>query len=131
MATSTLQHRQLDLFGAHLVTKRRPPMTPEKLAGMALGIWRASGRVVDGPGAAFFHSRRLAVPGSDVVRFHPSLKFGNERAPGLVFLLRDKRTGEVCGCMRVYLDPETGWAIAKRPIGRCWGSTINRAPVPR
>jgi hypothetical protein len=117
---------QLDLFRQPHMAKRA--FDAQRLAGMALGIWRASGPVV-GPGAKFFEMRRLAVPGPDVVRFHASLKFNDVRAPGLILLARDRRTYEVCGAMRVYLG-EFGWVIAKRPLGRIAGATLNRAPRP-
>jgi hypothetical protein len=63
------------------------------------------------------------------VRFHPSLTNGDGRSPGLIFLLRDQRSGEVCGAMRVYLD-EFGWVTGKRILGRAFGATLNRAPRP-
>jgi hypothetical protein len=115
---------QLDLFGA----PRRRPLTPEKLTSIALGVWGASGPVV-GPGAAFFRSRRLPIPDAQTVRYHPSLKCGDERAPGLVWLLREVRTDQPCGVLRVYLDAD-GWAVSKKVLGRCWGATLNRAPRP-
>ena len=118
---------QLDLFRAP-----RPPRKPfdlERLTQIALHIW-AAGRPVRGTvGEVFFRSRRLAVPGPDVVRFHPALKHGDERAAGLIWLARDLRTDAVCGAMRVFVD-EGGWPIAKKPLGRIAGATLNHARPP-
>ena len=127
MTTSAAQHRQLDLFGPLRV--RRKPLTPQRLAAMSIGIFNASRPVQGTLGQRFFSMRRLAVPSPDVVRFHPSLTNGDGRSPGLIFLLRDERTSEVCGCVRVYLDGD-GWVIAKRILGRAFGATLNRAPRP-
>jgi hypothetical protein len=125
-ARRTVQPRQLDLFRAPRAPR---PFDAQRLTQMALGIWAASAPVVGGPGAKFFEMRRLEIPDAATVRFHPSLKHGDGRAPGLVWLLRDVRTDEPCGCMRVYLD-ECGWPIAKRILGRAFGATLNRAPRP-
>jgi hypothetical protein len=116
---------QLDLFGAVLPR----PFDPQKLVRMALAVWRASRPVAGTLGERFFTSRRLAVPDAAVVRFHPSLKFGDGRAPGLVWLLRDQRTAEPCGIVRVFLDSD-GAPIGKRTLGRALGACINRARGP-
>ena len=120
--------RQLDLFGqprARRVTKR--PLTPDKLIAIAVGMFRASRPVQGTLGAKFFAMRRLEVPAADVVRFHASLKFNDMRAPGLIFLMRDQRTGEPCGVMRLFLD-EFGWVIGKKVLGRAWGATVMPRP---
>jgi hypothetical protein len=116
---------QLDFFKSP-----RPPPRPFDLARLteiALHIWAASGPVRGTSGEAFFRSRRLAVPGPDVVRFHPALKHGDDRAQGLVFLLRDERTSEPCGCIRIFLD-DSGWAVAKKPLGRTSGASVMPRP---
>jgi hypothetical protein len=129
VSTSTVQrHRQLDLFELPRAP-HKPLMTAERLTGIALGIFHASGPVEGTLGARFFEMRRLEVPDQSVVRFHPSLKFGDTRAPGLIFLLRDVRTGEPTGVVRLFLDTN-GWVVGKRALGRVWGATLNRAPRP-
>lgn len=119
---------QLDLFGGALRARRRP-FTPERLAAMAIGIFNASRPVQGTIGAKFFEMRHLAVPGPDVVRYHPALTFNEGRCPGLIWLLRDVRTNKPCGAMRIFLD-ECGWVVGKKALGRCWGATLNRAPRP-
>jgi len=127
MTASAAQHRQLDLFGARRMTKR--PLDQTKLAQIAAGIFRASRPVAGTLGARFFEMRGLAVPGPDVARYHPSLKCGDARSAGLIFLLRDVRTREPCGVMRLYLD-EHAWVTGMRPLGRVVGATLNRYPRP-
>ena len=99
---------------------------PQKVLKMALGVWGACSPVAGTLGEVFFITRRLAVPGPDVVRFHRSLKFGNTRAPGLVWLLCDQRAGEACGVMRVYLDSD-GTMIGRRALGHAVGA-VPRPP---
>jgi hypothetical protein len=105
------------------------PFDAQRLTQMALGIFNASRPVQGTLGERFFAMRRLAVPSPDVVRFHASLKFNDVRAPGLVWKLVDQRTGEPCGCVRLFLDAD-GWVIGKRILGRAWGASISRAPRP-
>ena len=80
-------------------------------------------------GENFFTSRRLAVPDADVVGFHPSLKNGDVRSPGLVWLLLDQRTGEPTGIVRVFLD-SNGKVIGRKALGRCVGALNCREPRP-
>jgi hypothetical protein len=117
---------QLDFFRAPRTPR---PCDAQRLTQIAMGVWRASGPVEGTAGEGFFRSRRLAVPGPEVVRFHPNLTFGKERAAGLIWLLRDQRTDEPCGCVRVFVD-EFGWPIGRRVLGRRDGATLNRAPRP-
>jgi hypothetical protein len=105
------------------------PIDPKRLVEAALGVWRASGPVAHTLGERFFSARRFPVPDAATVRFHASLKFGDVRAPGLVWLLRDQRTGEACGIVRQYLDGN-GAPIGKRVLGRAVGASINTAPRP-
>ena len=118
------QH-QLDLFRA-----RPRGFDRKRLVQIATRIWAASRPVAGTLGEQFFITRRLAVPDSDVVRFHTSLKFGDRRAPGLLGLLRDQRTGEPCGVVRVFLDGDGSTVLGKRILGRGIGSVITRAPRP-
>jgi hypothetical protein len=105
------------------------PFDPQRLTQIAMYIWAALRPVAGTLGEKFFTTRGLAVPGPDVVRFHPSLKFGDTRAAGLVWKLVDQRTGEPCGVLRIFLD-SSGKVIARRVLGRGIGASISRAPRP-
>ena len=100
---------------------------------MAWGMWKASKPITAGtPAALFFSMRRLPLPDESEARWHPALKCGDdERGPGLVLLARDQQSGEVCGCVRIFID-ELGWVVGKpRPLGRVhYQATLNRAPRP-
>ena len=126
VARRTVQPRQLDLFRA---PRRKQPFTPEKLAAMAIGIFNASGPVAGTPGQRFLTCAASLFPARMFGRFHPRSKHGDERSPGLIFLLRDLHTDAPCGIMRVFLDTN-GWPIAKKVLGRAWGASISRAPRP-
>ena len=123
------QHQQLDLFGAAPRTTPRP-FDPKKLTQLALGVWHASVPVRGTIAEHCFTSRRLALPDPAVARFHPSLKFNDVRAPGIVFLLRDTKTREPTGVMRVYLAADGSKVIGKRVLGPAVGTSINREPRP-
>jgi hypothetical protein len=124
--------RQLDLFGGP-PRARRKPLTAEKLAALAAGVWRASRPITEGtPAARFLRLHHLPIPDASEARWHPSLRRkDDERGPGIVLLARDIETGEVCGCMRIFID-ELGWVVGKpRPLGRVfYGATLNRDPRP-
>lgn len=115
---------QLDLFGPPRA-RRKLPFTPERLTSIALGVWRASRPVQGTLGERLFRDLRLDVPGPDVVRFHHALKRGDERCPGLVWLLRPR--GEPCGILRIYLDAD-GRAVELRALGRLVGATVMPRP---
>ena len=119
---------QFDLFGQHRVHNR--PLDLRRLTGIALGIWK-SGRAVSGTvGEKFFVVRRLPVPlDASVVRWHPNLTFDGSTGPGLIFLLRDLRSGEPTGIVRLHLD-EFGWPIGRKILGRRAGASISHAPQP-
>jgi putative DNA primase/helicase len=104
-----------------------PAFDPKKLVEIALGIWRVSidarHAVLTGRWAA---SQNQTLPdelGGDVVRFHPSLKLGDDRAPGLIWLLRDIHTDEPCGILRYLLD-DSGAVIGRRVLGRSYSTAI-------
>lgn len=129
MTTSTLQHRQLDLFAAPPVTKRKAPITAAKLVAISLGLYRASRPITAGTPAALF-LRLHHLPNDGEARWHPSLKNGETRGPGVILLARGLRTGDICGCVRLFLD-ELGWVTARKPLGRVYyGATLNRPDRP-
>jgi hypothetical protein len=112
-----------DLFEAAGVVAPRnaPSFDPARLKKWALGIWRVS---MDARDAIlterYFASQGITLPedvGADVVRFHSSLTFGDDRAPALVFLVRDVFTDEPVGILRYFLADD-GSVLAKRSLGR-------------
>jgi hypothetical protein len=117
---------QYDFFGPPRIHNR--PFDPRRLAGVAVGIWRASKPVEGTLGEKFFRTIRVKVPDADTARFHASLKRGDERGPAVIFLLRDVHTGEATGCVRIFLDPETGWATERRALGRVVGASVMPRP---
>jgi hypothetical protein len=116
---------QLDLFRQPRTPK---PFTPARLTEIGLRIWSASVPVYGTLGERVFRDLRMETPGPHIVRFCATLKCGDERAPGLVWLLRDQGTGAPCGVLRVFLDPETGWAVSKKALGKVWGATVMPRP---
>jgi hypothetical protein len=120
---------QPDLFGGPPRVSYRP-FDARRLAGIAVGVWKASKPVEGTLGAKFFLTRRMAVPtDATVVRFHPALSFEGTRAPGLVFLLRDECTNAPTGVVRIFID-EYGWPTGRKILGRRDGASISRAPRP-
>lgn len=114
--------RQLDLFRA---PPRRQPFTPEKLAQVAWAIWKASKPVEGTLGERLWRDLRLPTPGPDLCRYHSALKRGDDRGPGLVFLLRLR--GEPVGVVRLYLDDD-GRVIERRILGRAFDATVMSRP---
>ena len=72
-------------------------------------------------GERVFRDLRMPTPGPDIVRFHHALKRGDDRGPGLVFLLRLR--GEPVGIVRIYLDSD-GRAFERRILGRAVGASV-------
>jgi hypothetical protein len=111
---------QLDLFRAP-----KPPRPPFDPAKAAEAIWRAS-RAVEGTlGERVFLDLRLPTPGPDIVRFCANLKRGDDRGPGLVWLLRWRE--RPVGIVRLYLDPD-GFVVQRRALGRVVGATVMPRP---
>jgi len=103
-----------------------PPFDPRKAVRFALGIWHtaiAADHAILAERWCTSQSLRLPDDCGSVVRFHANLKFGNDRAPGLIWLLRDLHTDEPTGILRLYLD-EAGSVIGRRTLGRVWNATI-------
>lgn len=122
-ARRTVPPRQLDLFGPPRA--RRKPLTPERLTSIALGIWRASVPVSGTLGEMVFRDLRMETPGPDVVRYCGSLKRGETRSPGLVWLLRLR--DQPVGIVRLYLDMD-GRVVERRVLGRAVGATVMPRP---
>lgn len=104
-----------------------PPFDPRKAIKFAVGIWHAS---MDARHAVLCErwcaSQNLKLPDDidgDVLRFHPSLKFGNDRAPGLIWLLRDVFTDEPIAIQRLFLD-QAGSVIGRRTLGRTKNAAV-------
>lgn len=98
-----------------------PPLDPRKLVRWATGIFRAS---IDARHCVLRErwaaAQNLVLPDEidgEVLRFHPGLRFGDDRKPGLIFLLRDVFNDEPCGIVRHFLN-EDGSVLAKRSLGR-------------
>ena len=125
------QPRPSDLFAFAGVAAPRldvtPPFDPRKLIKFALGIFHAS---IDARHAVLFErwtaAQNLHLPDDldgDVLRFHPRLKNGDDRAPGLIWLLRDVLSDEPTGIVRYFLDSD-GVVIARKALGRVYGTAI-------
>ena len=77
------------------------------------------------PSGAASQGMQLPDDCGSVVRFHPNLKYGNVRVPGLIWLLRDLHDD---GAARDYpaFSHEAGNVIGRRTLGRAYGSAIKR-----
>lgn len=124
------KHQSPDLFQwAGVFTPRRDiasPFDPRKAVKFALGIWHTAMPAHHAILAErWATSQNLILPDdiSDCIRFHPNLKFGNDRAPGLVFLLRDLNTDEPTGVLRIYLSDD-GNVIGRRTLGRAFNTAV-------
>jgi hypothetical protein len=117
---------QLDLFNATPRTAARP-FDQKRLAQIASYIWQASVSVRGTIAEHCFTARCLALPDPAVAKFHPSLKFNDARAPAILWLLRDTKTGEPTGVLRVYLTADGSTVISRRVLGRAIGATISTA----
>jgi hypothetical protein len=102
------------------------PKNDTSRSRLALRIWNEArdprGTVV----ADYLASRGLTVPediAGDVIRFHPALKFNDERVGGMVALFRDISTNEPCGIHRTFLDG-TGRKIGRKMLGRAKGAAV-------
>jgi hypothetical protein len=120
---------QPDLFGkvAPPRASRAQPFDLQKLTMVALGIWRVSDDPRDAAIAGrWFTSHGLELTADiacSVVRYHGSLKFGDSRAPGLVFLMRDIFTDAPCSVLRVFMN-ERGETVGRKILGRAFNTAI-------
>jgi hypothetical protein len=113
-------------------TKPAPDFDPQQAVRWAMGLWRAS------------YDARLAIPttqwctrygitlpdeiDANTLRFNPRLSMPNgERAPGLVWLLRDLRSDEPTGVLRTFLG-ESGEVLGQRVLGHGFNSAFMLDP---
>jgi hypothetical protein len=76
--------------------------------------------------ADYLASRGLALPdgiATDVIRFHPALKFQGELVRAMVALFRDIGTNEPCGIHRTFLDCNRQ-KLGRKMLGRAKGAAI-------
>src|SRR5262249_26729067 len=76
--------------------------------------------------ADYLASRGLALPddiATDVIRFHPALKFRGELVRAMVALFRDIGTNEPCGIHRTFLDCNRQ-KLGRKMLGRAKGAAI-------
>jgi putative DNA primase/helicase len=97
----------------------------ERIA-VALRLWNAArdpcGTIV----GDYLASRGIALPddiASDVVRFHPALKFNGGSVSGMIALFRDIASNKPCGIHRTFLDGE-GRKLDRKMLGRAKGAAI-------
>ena len=69
----------------------------------------------------------LALPDCVDVRFHSRLTFGDERVPGLLWLLTDIVSAEPVGVLRYFLNSD-GAVIGKRVLGRSFSTVVRLSP---
>jgi hypothetical protein len=58
------------------------------------------------------------------IRFHGSLRYDDQRLPGMVCLFRDIVTNEPVGIHRTFLDPATARKLDRRMLGTAKGAAI-------
>ena len=109
-------------------TPRAADAAPFDPTQLALRVWHsgddARASLLAGD---YFTSCGLVLPedvGPDVLRFHSSLKLGEgDRAPGIVWLLRDLHSDRPVAISRVFLA-EDGRAFAQRTLGRSFNTAV-------
>lgn len=107
-----------------------PPDDTVDRIGWARSIWRAT---VPAKGTLaeryLVETRRLELPGTQVIRFHPRLKFTPtcEFLPTMVAAMVDVHTNEFTGVHRTFLR-EGGRKVGVLTLGRKLGSVIKIDP---
>ena len=88
------------------VPARRSVARSDDNTPIAWRIWREAtaphGTLVQ----TYLASRGLALPGSDVIRFHPRCPWGRHTLPAMLALMSDPLTGEPRGIHRTFLRPD-------------------------
>ncbi len=103
-----------------------PPEQHAKHLGYARSIWDAAkppkGTLVE---QYLVETRRLELPDTEAIRFHPRLRVTHTDrfAPAMVCRMSDIRTGEFTGVHRTFLT-DTAQKISKTILGRKHGSAI-------
>jgi putative DNA primase/helicase len=108
--------------------KSHPPVPDQhaKHMSFARSIWDAAkpakGTIVE---RYLVETRRLELPDTEAIRFHPRLRVTHQDryAPAMVCRMTDIRTGEFTGIHRTFLT-DTAQKIAKTVLGRKQGSSI-------
>jgi putative DNA primase/helicase len=104
---------------------RRPDDTVDRI-GWARSLWRAT---VPAKGTLaeryLVETRRLELPDTEVIRFHPRLKFSptGEFLPAMICALTDIRSNEFCGVPRTFIRADAQKA-GVLTLGRKLGSAI-------
>ena len=96
--------------------------------------WRQARYIGGGLAETYLHRRGLhfAEAHGRVLRFAPSHPRRNvddqlERSPALLALLRDIHTGEPCGMVNIYLQPDGRDRLRDRKAKTCWGRAAGSA----
>ena len=109
-----------------------PQATPEpaldsNLNGeRALRIWCEAADIRGSIAERYLNSRHLILDDSDwyrVLRFHPACRFGLDRAPAMIALMRDVLTDEPRCIQRTRLTPD-GKKIGRTMLGPAKGAAI-------
>jgi hypothetical protein len=118
VARRKLHTHQPDLFG---FVDTGPRITSAQTIKWAMGVWRVSMPAHHSVLAERWAASRgidLSIIDGDVLRFNPRLKNGDDRCPGLIWLVRDVLDDAPCGIVRLYID-NTGNVIGQqRGLGR-------------
>jgi hypothetical protein len=100
----------------------------KRLIKAATGLWRISIPAAHAVlTARWCAAQNLMLPDDINARFHPSLTFGSERAPALIWPMHDLRTAALVGIVRYFLADD-GTVLAKRMLGRTYSTAIMLTP---
>jgi putative DNA primase/helicase len=125
--------RVLGLGGWELSRKRSLPSRPtrpfalaEDRTALALHLWNEARDPRDTIVAVYLATRGITISddvASDVIRFHPNLKFDRGRVGAMLALFRDIASNEPCGIHRTFLDAD-GRKIGRKMLGRARRAAI-------
>ena len=108
-------------------SKAPPPHDPadeQRKIDYALKIWRECKKPANTIVQAYLESRSIEFPAEvKSIRYHPSLKLGQDHYAAMVCLFRDIHTNEPCGVHRTFLSPD-GKKIERKMLGRAKGAAI-------
>jgi hypothetical protein len=115
----------------------RPPAPRQRLpdndtvdrVGWARALWRDTVPAKGTPAERYLvETRRLELPDTEAIRFHPRLKFSHtgEFLPAIVCALMDIRTNEFTGVHRTFLRDDQKVGVLS--LGRKLGSAIKIDP---
>ncbi len=100
------------------------PADEQRKIDYALKIWRECKKPAGTIVQTYLESRAIEFP-ADVkaIRYHHSLKLGDQHYAAMVALFRDIHTNEPCGIHRTFLSPD-GKKIDRKMLGRAKGAAI-------